>query len=201
MTTHQSWHFESTVLDPGVTQYTLSEDNTPLSFRSWIDGLQQSVAAVNTFVQTLKDSPYQGYFWEVKPVTHDLLNEPFEFVLVESNTLPQLNTDTHTFQKFFNDGNSVKAFANLGGDAQLIVPAQIGDSRYYAHLADFVRYAPDDQVLHFWQIVASEYEKFIGNDIKWLSTSGLGVYWLHVRIDSRPKYYQYRPYKAVGSRQ
>lgn len=70
MTTHQSWHFESTVLDPGVTQYTLSEDNTPLSFRSWIDGLQQSVAAVNTFVQTLKDSPYQGYFWEVKPVTH-----------------------------------------------------------------------------------------------------------------------------------
>ena len=25
----------------------------------------------------------------------------------------------------------------------------------------------------------------------WMSTSGLGVYWLHVRLDSRPKYYQF----------
>ena len=31
----------------------------------------------------------------------------------------------------------------------------------------------------------------------WLSTSGLGVYWLHVRLDSYPKYYTYRPYKAT----
>jgi len=30
----------------------------------------------------------------------------------------------------------------------------------------------------------------------WLSTSGLGVGWLHVRLDSRPKYYTYEPYKS-----
>jgi hypothetical protein len=29
----------------------------------------------------------------------------------------------------------------------------------------------------------------------WLSTSGLGVAWLHVRLDSRPKYYSYAPYR------
>jgi hypothetical protein len=28
----------------------------------------------------------------------------------------------------------------------------------------------------------------------WISTSGLGVPWVHVRLDSYPKYYQYRPY-------
>ena len=30
----------------------------------------------------------------------------------------------------------------------------------------------------------------------WMSTSGAGVSWLHIRLDSRPKYYQYRPFAA-----
>jgi hypothetical protein len=29
----------------------------------------------------------------------------------------------------------------------------------------------------------------------WISTSGLGVYWLHVRLDARPKYYTYAPFR------
>jgi hypothetical protein len=29
----------------------------------------------------------------------------------------------------------------------------------------------------------------------WLSTSGLGIYWLHFRLDTVPKYYTYAPYK------
>jgi hypothetical protein len=30
----------------------------------------------------------------------------------------------------------------------------------------------------------------------WLSTSGLGVAWLHIRLDSTPKYYQHQPYTS-----
>ena len=37
-------------------------------------------------------------------------------------------------------------------------------------------------------------------DSVWLSTSGLGVYWLHVRLDSRPKYYTYEPYKRQAGK-
>ena len=29
----------------------------------------------------------------------------------------------------------------------------------------------------------------------WLSTSGAGVAWLHVRLDDRPKYIQHAPYR------
>ena len=29
----------------------------------------------------------------------------------------------------------------------------------------------------------------------WLSTAGMGVAWLHVRLDQRPKYYAHRPYR------
>jgi hypothetical protein len=32
----------------------------------------------------------------------------------------------------------------------------------------------------------------------YISTSGMGVSWLHVRIDSRPKYYNYEPYKHTN---
>jgi hypothetical protein len=29
----------------------------------------------------------------------------------------------------------------------------------------------------------------------WVSTSGLAVPWLHLRLDARPKYYGFEPYK------
>ncbi|MGB1216866.1 MAG: DUF6940 family protein [Saprospiraceae bacterium] len=33
----------------------------------------------------------------------------------------------------------------------------------------------------------------------WLSTAGLGVYWLHIRMDNRPKYYKHKAYKEIES--
>jgi hypothetical protein len=36
----------------------------------------------------------------------------------------------------------------------------------------------------------------IGEAPVWLSTAGMGVAWLHVRLDSRPTYYGHRPYKT-----
>jgi hypothetical protein len=32
----------------------------------------------------------------------------------------------------------------------------------------------------------------------WLSTAGMGVSWLHLRLDSRPKYYRHRSYAIAG---
>ena len=29
----------------------------------------------------------------------------------------------------------------------------------------------------------------------WLSTAGMGIAWLHIRLDDRPKYYGYREYR------
>jgi len=57
-----------------------------------------------------------------------------------------------------------------------------------------VREAPIEQVEEFWKIVAEQYEVAINEVPIWLSTHGLGVYWLHVRIDTYPKYYHYQPY-------
>lgn len=124
------------------------------------------------------------------------LDEAFEFVLVNSSTLPGLTAEKHFFEKYFS-GESVVSFPNLGGDAQLIVPTDKSADNNYTHLATFVRNAAPEQVDKFWQVVAEIYRKSISETPKWLSTSGLGVYWLHVRIDTRPKYYQYLKYKQI----
>ena len=78
-------------------------------------------------------------------------------------------------------------------------------NRVYSHLAAFVRGADDGQVTDLWQLAAAEYLRTVrrrsasagggsGNKT-WFSTSGMGVAWLHVRLDSYPKYYQYQPFK------
>ena len=94
--------------------------------------------------------------------------------------------------------SAVSIFANLGKDATLVVPSPISPDTAYTHIAAFVRHAPAEQVDALFMKLANEViASHVHSEPRWISTSGLGVYWLHVRIDSRPKYYQHAPYKTV----
>ena len=99
------------------------------------------------------------------------------------------------FAKYFT-AEPVVDFPNLGGDAHLVVPCPQDEGDAFAHLAVFSRTAPVAQQHRFWQRVGLAVENMVGERPLWLSTSGLGVYWLHVRLDARPKYYTFRPYRA-----
>ncbi|MDZ7694044.1 MAG: hypothetical protein U5K69_23475 [Balneolaceae bacterium] len=88
-------------------------------------------------------------------------------------------------------------FPNLGRDARLIAPCPLPDAPGYPHIGTFVRKAPREQIDQFWKVTATQMQQHIGSDPRWLSTSGLGVFWLHARIDSRPKYYQTDEYKRL----
>ena len=50
-------------------------------------------------------------------------------------------------------------------------------------------------MLELWAAVGVAVKEALGEQPLWVSTSGLGVYWLHVRLDSSPKYFQHTPYK------
>ncbi len=189
------WTASTTQENDRVTKYHLTENDKTLSFREVIDLMQNSLKFRQFFTNILRESPYAGYFWEVKSVTKNQLDEEFEFVLVNAEVFTRLQPDRRNFEQYFKRGQPVVAFPNLRGDAQLIVPTDIVEEACYTHLATFVRNAPEGQVEQFWKRVGKEYEALIDNAPRWLSTSGLGVYWLHVRIDTRPKYYQYQPYK------
>ncbi len=64
------------------------------------------------------------------------------------------------------------------------------------HLAAFVRSAAADVIDELWSAVALAvaHRRAAKPDPVWVSTAGLGVYWLHVRLDDRPKYYRYRAF-------
>jgi len=105
----------------------------------------------------------------------------------------------------------VVQFRNLGGDALLVVPTppsagsragtDAADWREggcyaasHAHLAAFVRGSAQRQQRLLWAAVATASlaaltEDRTGQAPLWVSTSGAGVSWLHVRLDASPKYY------------
>lgn len=182
--------------EENVTLYKLEQDGKQLSFRETIAAMETSPEFGQFLTGLLQKSPYKAFFWEVKPVNEQTLDQPFEFVLVNSPMLANLKADSSPFDEYLEEGAEVVSFSNLRGDARLVVPVDISRPANYCHLADFVRKAPAEQVEKFWQRVALEYKNTIGEKTKWLSTSGLGVYWLHVRIDSTPKYYRYQAYKT-----
>lgn len=75
------------------------------------------------------------------------------------------------------------------------------DRSVYTHLAAFVRRAPASQVHAFWQAVGKAtdermWDRSSAEHAVWLSTAGMGVAWLHARLDSYPKYYVYKQSKT-----
>ena len=67
----------------------------------------------------------------------------------------------------------------------------------YAHLAAFVRGAPEWQQQSLWRRVGEAAAARVGVKPVWLSTAGAGVAWVHVRLDDRPKYYGYDAYRRA----
>jgi hypothetical protein len=154
-------------------------------------------------------------FWEMPPVSASTaMATPFSFVVLPAKSLGRVQPDPHAFADHFvkcNSGgtsphsNHVVSFSNIGGDSMLISPCPSTSGSSYAHLVAFLASAPEEQQHRLWVAVGEQLATRlieVGPDRPvWTSTSGLGVYWLHVRLDSRPKYYQHRPFTLWPSSQ
>lgn len=182
-------------LSDSINLYKIYQDEVQLTYAQTIELLQHNTAFRLFYNDLLAESPFEAFFWENPPITKSTIHQLYEFVLVNSERLSRVEADKLTFAKFFKqDDKTVVSFENLGKDALLVVPKPISNSKY-PHIATFVRTASAEQIQEVWQQVGQQVEKRISNQKLWVSTSGLGVYWLHIRLDDRPKYYTYRPYK------
>jgi hypothetical protein len=175
-------------------EYQIREGERLLTVQQWIDYMKKEDSFRHRFNQVLAEAPFTAYYWEVPPVTPSNLNESFRFVIVNSTALDGVAPMPGPFSEYFREDQEVVSFPNLGGDAQLVVPTPQSPHHIYTHLAKFVREAGSQQLDAFWQRVAQKYEQQLGTAPKWLSTCGIGVYWVHVRTDGRPKYYRHQPY-------
>jgi hypothetical protein len=175
--------------------------NKPVTYRLTFEYLIQSADFRREFIATLLSSNFNAFFWECPPFSNLTVSEvQYEFVLIETEVLLKKRPDKSKFSSFFSKcANDVTHFSNIGGDAHLVVPCPIlNGENQYGHFAEFLRNAPLSQIDYLLQVVGStglSISQTSRGELSWLSTSGAGVQWLHIRFDSVPKYYNWLEYK------
>ena len=193
------WEYPYLALDPRTVKASVTRNGTPLSFGEVIELWRRDPEFRTSFTAALKAAPFEAFFWETPAVRRETLGQAFEFVFVDAPPLLRLRPEPDVFAEHFagKTNRQVLRFPNLGGDAVLIVPAPLAKEECYVHLARFIRSGPVEQVDEFWRQAGEALAERISAEPSWLSTAGLGVSWLHLRVDSRPKYYRHTPYKSA----
>lgn len=187
---------QTTITDGRAQKYILYEEENQLKYSDFLTLLKNDETFRSFFIELLSDVPFRAYHWETPPVTSSTMEQPFEFVVSRSPGI-DLPPDPGPFRQYFNSEDSVVVFNNLGNDAKLIAPAPTGQGLNYSHIGVFTDEAPKEQQQELWQRVGQVMEEQISDRPLWLNTAGGGVAWLHVRLDSRPKYYRHNPYTAI----
>jgi len=192
---HGLWESRGVFDDAATLRVHLVCDGRSLSRTETLHELARSADARAVLIEALRAAPFAAYFWETPPTLDD--DRPFECVVIDAPSLRGAQANPNAFaDRFLEPSRSIASFENLGGDAELIVPRPL-DSWDGAHLAAFIRSAPDELVHDLFRAVAESAVRRLGTrgGPIWVSTAGLGVSWLHVRLDARPKYYAHGPYR------
>jgi hypothetical protein len=186
--------FSHTSIDEGCAiEIRYLEFGSPISAKQFFTRLNDKTFAID-FSKRLASQPVTAGFWECPAYSEGSANEPFKCVLINAPELAEASADSTAFRRKLvgvaYDQSGV--FPNLNNSATLISPqAKPAD---YSHLLSFVRKAQPRQIINFWATVSRVVLEKTSSEPLWISTSGRGVPWLHVRLDTQPKYYRHLPY-------
>ncbi|MBX3273625.1 MAG: hypothetical protein KF729_25400 [Sandaracinaceae bacterium] len=186
-------------LDARTIEVSLSRGGAPLSSREVLDGWVGGDEVRAATLRSIARAPFAALFFEVAPLAASTLDAPYRHVLVDAPRLASVEASADAFAAYLGD-EDVAAFDNLGGDARLVAPAPSDGAprEAYAHLAACVRAAPAAQLHALFARAGLEARAALERwPVVWVSTSGLGVSWLHVRVERRPKYYAHAPYRVA----
>lgn len=194
--TKMTWIFTGAPTDtPHATRYNVKADDRPITRRQILELLAEDPDFGTRLTDTILAATRQPIRWETPPYSDATADDPAEFVLVESPSLDR-PAESHPFRRELERSKSaIAVFPNLSGDATMIVPKPLAEDASYPHLLAFLQTAPPEQRSELWQTIGREMLARQTSTPLWLSTAGMGVAWLHVRIDKRPKYYSYQPYR------
>jgi len=136
------------------------------------------------------------FFYETKVCTKNL-DTPYEAKYIPDSRLENLESDPSSFNRHIQSSISkyVTKFPNLAGDSILIIPIP-KKGKHYSTIKDFIDNASITQQIAFWRYVSKSIKEILEKNEKiYVSTHGLGVPYFHLRLDTRPKYYQTQEYK------
>ena len=191
------WHCRIEELDYGTLRlHAVTTSDRIMSLDEVFSAWRESEPFRATWLSWLRTVRFRAFCWECPPACHTTGSAPFECVFVSSPSLSRMGTDANAFAGHFRAGCDIATFWNLGGDALLVAPCpeETGD---FAHLASFTATASPKRQDALWRTVGDALLRRAGAQPLWVSTAGHGVAWLHVRLDSRPKYYRHAPYTRI----
>ena len=197
-----SWAFSSEWQDGASVWHVTSE----FTWASAVAGLKNGTIGP-LLTRQLARSPHAGeaYYFETPPLTlATAAATPFRFVTVRAPPLVGLQPDATPFSQPLAgcETGGARAFDSLGGDAVLVAPCADGARSSHAHLGAFVRAASEAEQLALWREVGAALDRTLrsrGDAPTWVSTEGSGVSWLHIRLDSSPKYYHHFPFRRAAT--
>lgn len=189
-----TWEFIEDERSDHAMQYSVAKDGNTASWSDIVDALQAESTFRDALSGLITSSTFEQVFWETTPLNFERSGEPFQFAVVRARL--NARQDSRAFSEFFDGERTVATFPNLGGSAMLVAPAPMEDSADRSYLKPFLTTAPSEQVHELWRSVGAAITDRLSDDPVWVSTSGGGVPWLHVRLDNSPKYYAYTPFRA-----
>jgi hypothetical protein len=195
------WQSRTEDLTNGAGQrFRVTKGGVAPTYADVVNYWQQDREFRSFFNRLLADAPYEAFRWETPPITKSAASREFEFVVLDCPGLVTTPNPSAFAEQFSSKSarENVVSFANLGKDAILVVPLPVQPTSAYGHIASFVRSAPRDQADALWRAVGEAMRARINQKPVWLSTAGMGVAWLHVRLDDRPKYYSHSPYRDAN---
>jgi hypothetical protein len=132
----------------------------------------------------------KAFLWETTPITKRM-NTTYKEKFIKSDSLDRSSCDYGSFRTHIKKSNdrNVVSFLNLSKKSLLVVPMP-RKGKDYSSLKKFIDNSSDNQQMELWKEVAYQVENLLKTNNKvWISTHGLGVPYLHVRLDLYPKYY------------
>ncbi|WP_044204212.1 hypothetical protein [Flammeovirga sp. OC4] len=171
-------------------------EDKKLSFKEVFNLWKTDHSFVSFYSEELLKIIGNAFFWEHPPLLQNDLDRDYELVVRKTRSYDNKTINELAFQEYFNTDEKVAVFYNLGKNARLIVPVKVGESETYKHIGAFMEQGDPFQIRALFCEIGDEMfcELETGKQI-WLNTAGLGVLWLHVRLDTRPKYYKTKHYK------
>lgn len=152
---------------------------------TWAQALEalQGSEFMSRFLLHLQRVPYADCYLEMSKATPD---QPFSFKVINAKgALKAKSADRTAYDEHCSGSARVSVFKNLDGDALLVIPCD--KDKDYGHLVSFTASAPKQLQIELWREVFAIVKR--DAQAAYVSTHGLGVPWLHVRIESTPKYY------------
>jgi hypothetical protein len=185
-------------LTPKSLLLQLQENGQPLSFAKVIQRWRENEPFREFYTTTLLKHGGSGCFWEHPRLNKSTADQAYECVITQTDAFSTRTANFGPFSRAVSPGKRISIFPNLSGEALLVVPNQSDKISFNGRdLISFLHTAPDDLVHDLWKIIGQETATAISSEapFQYLSTHGLGVLWLHVRLEQGPRYYHHRPYR------